>query len=142
LLCEALDPASGEIFPLTIRVHRIAPGQKNTWYLEVYGTRVSAVYSTREPKRLGLLEYAGGEQVWGEVQMGYETPFPTITGAIFEFGFTDALLQMWAAFLYELAHGRPVKPFAGTVTPAEAALSHRLFTAANQSQRQRAVVPV
>jgi predicted dehydrogenase len=142
LLCEALDPASGDIFPLTIRTHRMAPGQKNTWYLEVYGTRASAVYSTREPKRLGLLEYAGGEQVWGEVQTGYETPFKTITGGIFEFGFTDALLQMWAAFLYELEHGRAVKPFSGTVTPAEAALSHRLFTAANESQRQRAVVPV
>ena len=30
----------------------------------------------------------------------------TITGDIFEFGFTDVILQMWAAFCDELANGR------------------------------------
>ena len=37
----------------------------------------------------------GGEQVWGQVDMGQETAFPAITGGIFEFGFSDAILQVW-----------------------------------------------
>ncbi len=91
---------------------------------------------------LEVLEYSGGEQVWGQVQMGYETPFPTVTGGIFQFGFSDAILQMWAAFLFELAHGRPLRRFVGCVTPDEAAWSHRLFTAALESHEHRRVVEV
>ena len=68
--------------------------------------------------------------------------FKTITGPIFEFGFPDAILQMWAAFLHELVHRQPPKRFAGCVTPAEVSLSHRLFTAALQSQKSRTVVTV
>jgi predicted dehydrogenase len=142
LLCEVVDPATGEPFPMTIKTQRIAPGERNTWYLEVYGARASVRYSTREPKRLEFLDYTGGDQTWGQIQTGYETPFKTISGGIFEFGFTDAILQMWAAFLHELVHGAPLQRFAGCVTPAEAAFSHRLFTAALESQRQAAVVEV
>jgi predicted dehydrogenase len=142
LLCEAVDPGAGETFPMTVKTQRIAPGERNTWYLEVFGTRASARYSTREPKRLEFLDYTGGDQVWGQIQTGYETPFKTISGGIFEFGFSDAILQMWAAFLHELVHGAPLRKFAGCVTPEEAAFSHRLFTAALESQRTRAVVEV
>ena len=74
--------------------------------------------------------------------MGHETAFKSITGGIFEFGFSDAILQMWAAFLYELEHGRPLVKFAGCATPEETAMSHRLFTAALTSQRTAAAVPV
>ena len=63
-----------------------------------------------------------------------------MTGGIFQFGFTDSILQMWAAFLYELHHGQPIRRFAGCVTPEEALLSHRLFTAALNSHRTRSVV--
>ena len=35
--------------------------------------------------------------------MPFTSAYPTITGEIFEFGFTDAILQMWAAFCDELA---------------------------------------
>ncbi len=49
---------------------------------------------------------------------------------------------MWAAFLHEMEHGRPLKPFAGCVTPDEAALSHRLFTAALESQKTGRTVAV
>jgi predicted dehydrogenase len=139
LLCEATDATSGELFPLTLKMQRIAPGQKNTWYLEIFGTKASVRYSTGNPKRLAHLEYSGGEQVWGEVQTGQETAFKTITAPIFEFGFPDAILQMWAAFLHELAERQPLKRFAGCVTPEEAALSHRLFTAALTSQHDQTV---
>jgi predicted dehydrogenase len=142
LLCESVDPANGEAFPWTIKTQRIAPGQKNTWYLEIYGAKASARFSTRDPKRLDFLQFAGGDQVWGEIQTGHETAFRTITGANFEFGSPDAILQMVAAYLYELEHRKPLKKFAGCVTPDETALSHRLFTAALASQHNRAVVEV
>jgi len=141
LFCEAQCGATGTgVFPLTIKTQRIAPGEKNTWYLEILGTKASAKFSTKNPRRLELLEYHGGEQSWQQVDMGQETAFKTITGGIFEFGFSDAILQMWASYVYELTKGRPLKPFAGCVTPEETALSHQLFTAALASQRQSRVV--
>jgi len=139
-LCESVDAASGETFPWIMKTHRIAPGEKNTWSLQILGTRASARFSLKNPKLLELLEYTGGEQAWQQVDMGYEAAFKAISGGIFEFGFPDAILQMWAAFLYELTHGRPLKRFAGCVTPEETALSHRLFTAALQSQKTRSTV--
>ena len=68
---------------------------------------------------------------------------PEHHGAIFEFGFADALQQMWAAFLDELAHGRDGmrQPFR-CVTPEEAAYTHDLFTAALRSDAGRSVEPV
>lgn len=142
LLCETMDPQNDEPFPMTLKMQRIAPGEKNTWEIEVLGTKSSARFSTKNPKCLEILEYQGGEQVWQKIDTGYEPAFKTITGHIFEFGFTDAILQMWAAFVYELIEGKPFKKFAGGVTPAEAALSHRLFTAALESQAKRSVVTI
>jgi len=129
LFCEAVDTGTGDSFPLTIKTQRIAPGEKNTWYFEVLGTKMSARFSTKNINYLEVMEYTGGEQVWQKVDMGHEVAFKSITGGIFEFGFSDAILQMWAAFVYELEHGKPLKTFAGCVTPAEVAYSHRLFTA-------------
>jgi predicted dehydrogenase len=141
LLCEAAD-RTGDTFPMTLKTQRIAPGEMNTWYLEVLGTKTCTRFSTKNPKRLERLDYAGGEQVWGQIDVGHETAFRSITGGIFEFGFSDAILQMWAAFLHELKHGRTPAPFAGCVTPAETALSHRLFTAALESHTRTSVVNV
>ena len=81
-------------------------------------------------------------QDWQRITVGYSTTYPTITGGIFEFGFGDAILQMWAAFLHELEHKSVPKKFASTATPEETALSHRLFTAALESQASGSVVPV
>lgn len=142
LLCEAVDPRAGRSFPMTLKTHRIAPGEKNTFYLKILGARASCSFSTKNPKCLRILEYGGGEQVWGELDMGHETAFPSVTGGIFEFGFSDAILQMWAAFLHELAHETPISKFAGCATPEEAALSHRLFTAALESQDSASTVKV
>jgi len=143
LFMETVDPQSGETFPWTVKLQRIAPGQKNTWYTEVLGTRASARWSSTNPKLLEVMHYTpGGPQLWEQVQTGYESAFKTITGPIFEFGFSDSILQMWAAFLHELTEGKPLKKFAGCVTPEEAALSHRLFTAALKSQREASVVAV
>jgi predicted dehydrogenase len=140
LFCEAESGSGGAVFPLTLKTQRMAPGEKNTWYLQIHGTKASAHFSTRNPRRLELLEYRGGEQSWQQVDMGQETAFKTITGSIFEFGFSDAILQMWAAFVYELASGQRRKRFAGCVTPEETALSHELLTAALESHRRAQVV--
>jgi predicted dehydrogenase len=140
MFCEAEDPGTGQRFPWTIKTQRIAPGQKNTWYFEVSGTTACARFSTKSANRLEVLQYAGGEQAWQQVDVGHAVSIPSITGPIFETGFSDSILQMWAAFVYELEHGKPIKKFAGCVTPAEVALSHRLFTAALESHREHSTV--
>jgi predicted dehydrogenase len=140
LLCEAED--EGRPFPLRIETKRIAPGETNTWTIEVDGTEGSIAYTTKLPKTLRTMSYEpGGPQAWSTVDLGSQSAYPTITGVIFEFGFSDAILQMWAAFLDELVHGRDGmrQPF-HCATPEEAALTHRLFTAALRSQAERSVV--
>ncbi len=84
----------------------------------------------------------GGEQTWRHIQTGSETAYPVITGPIFEFGFTDAILQMWAAFIHELESKSLPAVFAGCVTPDEVASTHRIFTAALESHAQRSTVTV
>ena len=46
LLCQAVDPGSGGAFPLTIKTQRIAPGEKDTWYIEIKGTACCSRLST------------------------------------------------------------------------------------------------
>jgi predicted dehydrogenase len=135
LLIDMLNPADGQSFPWTLRTARIAPGETNTWYLRILGTQASVRFSTANPKLLEVLEYDGRQQTWQQVQTGSDTAYKTITGPIFEFGFTDAILQMWAAFCHELVQRRVPSSFAGCVTMQETATSHRIFTAALQSQR-------
>jgi len=142
LILEAVDPVTGFPFPWEMRLERIAPGEKNTWYCEIYGLKKCAKYTSKNTNHISILEYDGGDQAWQEIDMGHEVAFKSITGGIFEFGFSDMIMQMWAAFLYELVHGKPLKKFAGCVTPDEAALSHRIFTAALMSHRSKSTVKV
>jgi predicted dehydrogenase len=124
-------------FPMTLSTKRIAPGEMNTWFIRIYGTDFSAEFSTKQPKTLRTLPYTPGEpQSWHVSDVGYETAYPTITGGIFEFGFPDAILQMWAAFCDELVNGESgmSQPFV-CVTPEETQQSHRIFTAAIESNR-------
>ncbi len=148
-LCETWDNATllGEVeadndrFPLLLHTKRIAPGEMNTWYIKVHGTKYSVEFSTKYPKTLRVLEYSGGVQAWQEIELGYASAYPAITGSIFEFGFADAILQMWAAFCDEVAHGQAgmKQPFY-CVTPEEAAQSHDIFTAALASHAERSAV--
>ncbi|MFA7174019.1 MAG: Gfo/Idh/MocA family oxidoreductase [Kiritimatiellia bacterium] len=142
LLCETVDSSGGDSFPWTIKTHRIAPGQKNNWYVEILGTKASARWSSVNSDILESMKCEQGDQVWGQIQTGHETAFKTITGEIFQFGFSDSILQMWAAFLYELHHGKPISRFAGCATPEEVSVSHQLFTAALQSQKEKSVAEV
>lgn len=144
--CETWDnativgdvPVDGYTFPMTLHTKRIAPGEMNTWYLQVHGTDMSMEFSTKRPKTLRTLAYDGGVQAWQELDLGYRSAYPAITGGIFEFGFSDAILQMWAAFCDEVVHGADgMRQAFGCVTPEEAAQSHLIFTAALASQAAR-----
>lgn len=140
LLCEAA--AAGNPFPLTIRTQRIAPGEKNSWSFEITGTRRSARFTTKQANTLQLLDYTGGEQAWQHLDMGHEMTFPTITGGIFEAGFSDIFLQMWAAYLVEMEQGAPPARFAGCVTPEETRLHHHVLTAALESHQSGQVAEI
>ncbi len=140
LLCRARDRNTGDVFPLTLRTQRISPGQMNNWYIEVLGTRACARFSTDNVNTLEILEYGGGEQRWQRMAMGQRAPFEPITHNIFQFGVSDAILQMWAGFLHEFDAGKPLTRFSGCVTAEETGLWHRLFTAALESHKTSATV--
>ncbi len=123
--------------PMTLEMKRMAPGETNTWYIDVLGTAGGARYSTKEPKTLWTFR-RDAEQWWQRTDLGFHTPFKTITGGIFEPGFPDIILQMWAAFVAE-REGFLGDRF-GCVTPDEAVASHCLFAAALESQREQTVV--
>ncbi len=150
--CETWDNATiccdvqtgNQQFPMYIQTYRVSPGDTNTWYMRILGTKFSVEYTTKYPKTLRTMQYiASGEQAWQVLDLGYETPYPTITGGIFEFGCSDGLLQMWAAFCDQLANGRDkmLQPFY-CATPDETHLHHRVLTAALQSGKTKQVVTV
>lgn len=128
---------NGAEVPMRLEMKRLAPGETNTWYIEVLGTDGGARYSSKEPKTLWTFERKK-EQIWSKVDLGFHGPFPTITGGIFEPGFPDCFLQMWAAYAAERA-GALGEKF-GCVTPDEALLSHKLFAAALESHRTKSGV--
>ncbi len=133
LACDVVTPE--QTFPMLLSTKRIAPGHRDTWFLRIQGTTLSAEFTTKNPKQLAWLPYTpGSEQEWHVMDMPYQSAYPTITGEIFEFGFSDSLLQMWAAFCDELAHGAEMQQPLFCVTPAETRESHLLFTAALASQ--------
>jgi predicted dehydrogenase len=154
VICDTIENATvtgtveleGYDFPLTVQTKRIAPGDKNTWGFRVVGLDGAVKFSTKYPKTililttepqpaLGALEK---EQRWQRVEAGSQSVWPTVTGGIFETGFSDAILQMWAAFLAE-REGALGQGF-GCVTPGEAWTTHRLYEAALESQAGRKVV--
>ena len=128
---------NGKEVPMRLEMKRLAPGETNTWFIEILGTDGGVKYSTKEPKTLWTFERAK-EQIWQRVDLGHQVAFPTITGGIFEPGFPDCFLQMWAAYAAERA-GALNNRF-GCVTPDEAVLSHELFAAALESNRDKKVV--
>jgi predicted dehydrogenase len=142
--CETWDNAilacdvetEEQSFPMILSTKRIAPGHANTWFIRIQGTKLSAEFTTKNPKQVASLPYSpGGVQAWHIVDVPYLSAYQTITGGIFEFGFSDSILQMWAAFCDELVHGAGMQQKFYTATPEEAANSHIVFTAALESNR-------
>ena len=134
LACEV--QTADQHFPMLISAKRIAPGEGNTWFIKVHGTEFSAEFSTKYPKTLRTMTYRSGRpQSWETLDVGYASAYPAITGGIFEFGFSDSILQMIAAFCDELVHGPAMRQPFGCATPQETALHHRVLTAALESGR-------
>jgi predicted dehydrogenase len=132
--------SDGRAFPMRWETKRIAPGQSNSWYFEALGMDGGVRFSTRAPAVYQAYSLVNGEQRWSEIQPGYRSVWPTFTGAIFEFGFPDALLQMWAAFLAE-RDGALGTRF-GTATVREAVDAHKVFSAALASNTSNSAMPV
>lgn len=147
VVCDTWDNAvlhswveqDGARFPLTTETKRIDPGQKNTWVFEAIGMDGGVRFSTKNPKSVEVFTFtevpgAGREQVWQQVDAGSQSVWPTVTGGNFETGFSDSILQMWAAFLAERA-GALGEGF-GAARPEEAALTHEIYAAAITSHRE------
>jgi predicted dehydrogenase len=133
----------GTLFPLTTETKRIDPGQKNTWEFEAIGMDGGVRFSTKNPKLVEVFSIAdlpsiGREQVWQSMDAGSQSMWPTVSGAIFESGFSDSILQMWASYLAE-REGLLETRF-GTVTPTEAALTHSIYAAAIRSHETGSAV--
>ena len=154
VVCDTIENATvtatvlreGYDFPLTVETKRIAPGEKNTWGFRIVGLDGAVEFSTKYPKSVSVLttepQPALGslakEQRWQAVEAGSQSVWPTVTGGIFEAGFSDAILQMWAAYLAERA-GALGEKF-GCVTPREAWATHRIYEAALASSASQSVV--
>ena len=142
LLTELYDPRQNTTFPWTLKTCRIMPGEKNTFYFALYGTKLSARFSLKNPKLLQILEYTGSTQAWQNIDMGFETSYPTITGPIFEFGAPDAFMQLMAAFIHELDQRKTLNNWAACPTPRELHQCHILFTAALESNKNSTTVTI
>jgi predicted dehydrogenase len=128
-----------EPVPMTLEMKRLAPGETNTWYIEVIGTEGGIKYSTKDTKALWTFERKK-EQSWQRTDLGFQVPFTTITGGIFEPGFPDCFMQMLAAYVAE-REGMLNNKF-GCVTMEEAVASHQLFSAALESFGTKSAVHI
>ena len=136
LLCEVKNEAN-DVFPMTLEMKRMAPGCTNSVEYEIFGLEMSAKFTTDDPNAIRYTLPVAREQAWARLVIGQKPLYPVITGSIFEFGFSDSLLQMFAAFVSEL-RGLPCD--FGCFTPAEAHLSHMLLTTALDSYTHKKVV--
>lgn len=134
-----VEQEGNEPYNMRFEMKRLAPGATNTWFIEVIGTEGGVRYSTSKPKTLEVFE-RGEKQWWKQTDLGFEMPFKTITGGIFEVGFPDIIQQMWASYLVE-REGTLGDKF-GCVTPAEAVLAQKYYDAALRSQAATAVTNV
>ena len=134
LVCECEDPKSGNPFSMFLEAKRMAPGATNTWYLEILGTEGSAKFSTHDPRSFYHLETRGKEQGWTRVDIGADFWAPSISGAIFETGFSDGFQQMIAAYLGEFdTRGNTLRFPCASVE--ETQMSHQILTAALESHK-------
>ena len=111
------------------------PGQTNSWHFEALGTEGGVRYNTRDANTIYI--YEKEKDGWTRINLGHAVAFPVITGGIFQTGFPDLNLQMWAAYAAERA-GELNKRF-DCATIDEAVQSHELFAAALKSHAEKTV---
>jgi predicted dehydrogenase len=138
LAIRAANSGNNREFPMFWEMKRIAPGESNTFFFSAIGMTGGVRFSTKNPAVYHTFALRNGEQVWSEIQPGHVSNWPVITGHIFEFGFPDALLQMWAAFFAE-REGKLGDKFA-CASVSEVVDSHRAFAAAMKSHESRSEV--
>jgi predicted dehydrogenase len=141
--CDTWDNATLHAdagFPLALATKRIAPGETNTWRLRALGMDGGVEFSTASPKAVHRFAVRDGRQTWERLETGSQSAFATVTGPIFEFGFSDAILQMWAAYLAEREGALGGR--LGCVTPGEALAAHEVLAAAQASGASGASEPV
>lgn len=129
----------GDEIPMILEMKRLAPGETNSWYIEIYGTEGGVKFNTKDTKALWIFS-KGKEQSWQRIDLGFQVAFPTITGIIFEAGFSDCFMQMLAAYFME-REGLLENRF-GCVTPQEAVMSHKIFQSALLSNNTKSVVEI
>ena len=129
----------GDEIPMMLEMKRLAPGETNSWYIEIYGTEGGVKFNTKDTKALWTFS-RGKEQTWQRTDLGFQVAFPTITGSIFEAGFSDCFMQMLAAYFAE-REGLLNDRF-GCVTPREAMMSHKLFESALRSHESKSAVEI
>lgn len=138
LALRAANPSNKREFPMFWEMKRIAPGESNTFFFSAIGMNGGVRFSTKNPAVYHTFALRNGEQVWSEIQPGHVTNWPVITGHIFEFGFPDALLQMWASYFAE-REGKLGDRFA-CASVEEVLDSHRVFAAAMKSHESRSEI--
>lgn len=138
IICD-VEGHHGESFPMYLETKRMSPGSTNEWYIEVYGVNTSAKFNTNDPNAFYYTQQSGKEQAWCRLGIGHKTQIPVITGGIFEFGFSDAILQMWATYIAEL-EGKKVD--FGCLTADETRISHAIQTAALESHKKKAAIDI
>ena len=60
--------------PLRLEMKRLAPGETNTWFIEIFGTEGGVNFSTKEPKTLWTY-HRGKEQLWERTDSGFRRYF-------------------------------------------------------------------
>ena len=125
-------------FPLRFEMKRLSPGETDTWFIEILGDRGRRQIQHQGPKD------SMDVPAWKGTDLAAHRPGLSVSvsndhgHSIFEPGFPDCILQMWAAFLAERA-GKLEEKF-GCVTPDEAVRSHELFAAALRSQAEKRAI--
>lgn len=145
--CDTWDNASilarvgaASPFPMSVDMKRIAPGQNNTWRIRALGMDGGISYTSRSPAVVQHFAIREGRQGWSEELTGTQSVVPTSIPPLVEFGFSDAILQMWATFFAE-REGRLGDRF-GCATPEEALQTHEIFTASIESQANGSAVAI
>lgn len=133
-------PINGDEVPMRLEMKRLAPGETNSWFIEILGTDGGVRYNTKDTKAFWQFRREQKDQTWNRLDLGFGVPFPTVTGGIFEPGFPDCFMQMLAAYFAE-RDGFLDARF-GCVTPAEAVKSHRVFDAALQSHKTKNAIAI
>lgn len=134
LVCESRNPVDGLNFTMFFETKRMSPGSTNNWFIEINGTEGAAKFSTRDPRSFYSLEMEKKEQGWTRFDIGSQSAIPSVTGGIFEFGFSDAFQQMIGAFMQEFSENPEKHPFR-TGFPEETQISHKLLTGALASHK-------